>query len=160
MCLHLGPAHVRRFVIIWRRNERLLGEHVSQTRSHPNDDKLALSPPLASQSSPNLDVMHALLLRTEMCGHRTRLSLHGGGPHLPVLNHRTFNFFFPIKGKKESAQSTFCGRSLYRDSVMDGESLLVSDPCSTRGRFQGDMMSASGAYLARDNLMEHFCTWS
>ncbi|TNN04154.1 hypothetical protein fugu_001183 [Takifugu bimaculatus] len=78
--------------------KRLLREHVSQTRSHPNDDKLALSPPLASQSSPDLDVMHVRLLRTELCGHRTQLSFNGG-PDLPVLNHHTLNFF-PNKRKK------------------------------------------------------------
>lgn len=100
MCLHLGPAQVHRFVIIWRRNERLLRDHVSQTCSHPNDDKLALSPPLASQSSPDLDVMHVLLLRTEVCGHRTQLSFNGGGSDLTVLNHHTVNFFFSNKRKK------------------------------------------------------------
>lgn len=98
MCLHLEPAHMHRFVIIWRRNERLPREHVSQTHSHPNDDKLALSPPLASQSSPDLDVMHVLLLRMEMCGHRTQLSFNRG-PDSPVLNHHMFNFF-PNKRKK------------------------------------------------------------
>lgn len=109
MCLHLGPAHVHRFVIIWRCNERLLREYVSQTRSHPNDDKLALSPPLASQSSPDLDVMHVLLLRTELCGHRTQLSFNGG-PDLPVLNHHTFNFF---TNKRKKGISTI-------DQVFDG----------------------------------------
>lgn len=32
---------------------------------------------------------------------------------------------------------------------MDGESLLVSDPCSTRGCFQGGMTSANSADLDR-----------
>lgn len=48
------------FVISLKANEGLLREHVSQTCCHPNDDKLVLSPPLSSQSSPDLDVMHVL----------------------------------------------------------------------------------------------------
>lgn len=95
-CLHLGQAHMHRFGIIWRYNQRLLREHVSQTRCHPNDDKLTHSPPLASQSSPDLDVMHVPLLNTEKCGHRTELFQWGSRFSIFKPSHD----FFSIKKEK------------------------------------------------------------
>lgn len=154
MFLYLGPADTNSFVISWRRKERLLREHVSQTCCHPNDDKLRFSPPLASQSSPDLGVLHVRLLWTEMCSHRTEPSFNEGpfSPSLALL------FLLKIQRNEHTRACEASGVGLPETAWWTERRrlLLISAERGLVSRAT-NMMSANSAKNNSGPEFSHFC---